>query len=133
MSEALPRARTSSGVHVPAGVTTHDRPSTRRAAAAQPAVLKRAATGPRCPATVAASTKIAPRATASTLLVDDQQGRAWLVVRLGATAPGNELPATVTAQESTMTAPYMGREIWTGWWLPRTSRPTTSLKTIVDW
>jgi hypothetical protein len=55
-----PRCRVMDGVDTPVGVTTHDCPSTRSAAAAQPAVLSRAATGPCSGVVDPATTKTAP-------------------------------------------------------------------------
>jgi hypothetical protein len=55
-----PRRRASSGEKTPSGVTTHDRPSTRSAAAAHPAVLSKPATGPCSGVPEPATTKSAP-------------------------------------------------------------------------
>ena len=55
-----PRRLASAAVRTPSGVTTHDRPTTRSAAAAQPAVLSNAATGPCSGVLDPAATKTAP-------------------------------------------------------------------------
>src|SRR5205823_6479257 len=54
---------TVSASKTPPGVTIQALPSTRADAAAHPAVLTHAATGPRCPAVTFGSTKIAPPPT----------------------------------------------------------------------